>query len=386
VSETLSRNNVDERCGRVFSTVMLQGYCRVSTGEKNPDAQQDALIRAGVDPAHLYIDHTSGAKSSRPRWDELHRALRDGDVLVATRLDRVGRSTTHLVGLLDELGKRGVAFRFLEQGIDTITSEGRLMYRMLAAIAEFQRDLITANTREGLAAARARGRKGGRKPKLSRAQMQLAQQLYDDGEKTVAQIAAIFKVPRTTIYGHLDKQSVGTRPRAKRSHSERPEQETTSTSHASSPAPVTEMPRPVPARVIPPPKERSPEDRERMVRQRRRHTGPAIRALACPTCGHEPATRPEALQQREDLATVWLHRPDAGTPITEDTYCAHCQPSGTPTVLLSCVRCGDGPLLAGNLAEAVEARTDGQLPSALRAWLAEQGWQITPELLCPHDS
>ena len=86
-------------------------------------------------PEQLYLDHTSGAKSSRPAWDALCKALRAGDVLVATRLDRVGRSTSHLVTLLDELAARGVAFRFLEQGIDTTTSEGRLMYRMLAAIA-----------------------------------------------------------------------------------------------------------------------------------------------------------------------------------------------------------------------------------------------------------
>lgn len=150
------------------------------------------------------------------RRDALFEALRAGDVLVATRLDRVGRSTSHLVALLDELARRGVAFRFLEQGIDTTTSEGRLMYRMLAAIAEFQRDLIVANTREGLAAARARGRRGGRKLKLTAGQVQLAQQLYDAKDKTVAEIAAIFNVPRTTLYGHLTNGSVGTRPRARK--------------------------------------------------------------------------------------------------------------------------------------------------------------------------
>jgi DNA invertase Pin-like site-specific DNA recombinase len=318
---------------------MLQGYCRVSTADQNPDAQRDALIRAGVEPAHLYVDHTSGAKSSRPQWDAVYKALRDGDVLVATRLDRVGRSTTHLVGLLDELGSRGVAFKFLEQGIDTTTSEGRLMYRMLAAIAEFQRDLITANTREGLAAARARGRKGGRKPKLSRAQMQLAQQLYDAGEKTVAQIAALFGVPRTTVYGHLDTGSVGGRPRAKKSTA------------ISAPA----------------------------------SSAPTVSSLSCPTCGHTPTSRPEARQQRADLATVWLDQPTAHTPIAEHTHCVHCQPH-VPTASLTCVRCGDGPLLTGILAEHVHTRPTDELPSALRSWLAERGWQITPELLCPHDS
>lgn len=190
---------------------MLIGYMRISTGDQNPDAQRDALLRAGVEAKHLHVDHTSGAKSSRPQWDVVRNVLREDDVLVATRLDRVGRSTSHLVSLLEEMGGRGVAFRFLEQGIDTTTSEGRLMYRMLAAIAEFQRDLIVANTNEGLAAARARGRVGGRRPKLTADQAALAQELYDAGEKTVAQIASIFNAPRSTVYGHLDQ---GARRRA----------------------------------------------------------------------------------------------------------------------------------------------------------------------------
>lgn len=93
----------------------------------------------------------------------------------------------------------GIEFRFLEQGIDTTTAEGRMVYRMLAAVAEFQRDLIVANTHEGLAAARARGRHGGRRPKLT------AQQLYDTREKTVQQIADLFGVPRSTVYGYLNR-------------------------------------------------------------------------------------------------------------------------------------------------------------------------------------
>lgn len=122
-----------------------------------------------MDEVNLYVDHTSGTKSSRPQWDLVCRVLRPGDVLVATCLDRVGRSTTHLVSLLDEFHQREVSFRFLEQGIDTTTAEGCMVYRMLAAVAEFQRDLIVANTHEGLAAARTRGRKGGQRPKLHRA-------------------------------------------------------------------------------------------------------------------------------------------------------------------------------------------------------------------------
>lgn len=180
---------------------------RVSTDEQHPTAQRDALIRAGVATENLYVDHTSGAKSSRPQWDLVCRVLRPGDVLVATRLDRVGRSTTHLVSLLDEFRQRDVGFRFLEQGIDTTTAEGRLVYRTLAAVAEFQRDLIIANTHEGLAAARARGRTGGRARKLSAAQAKDAQDKYDSRAWTVQQIADLYGVPRSTVYGYLNRSA-----------------------------------------------------------------------------------------------------------------------------------------------------------------------------------
>src|SRR5690606_8604667 len=161
-----------------------------------------------------YVDYTSGAKSSRPQWDIVSKVLRAGDTLVCTRLDRVGRSTLHLVTLLDEFHRSGIRFRFLEQGIDTTTAEGRMMFRMLAAIAEFQRDLIRANTREGLAAARARGRKGGRRPRLSPAQVADAPQKYDSDDWTIQQIADLYGVPRTTHYNHLlksEKEKVGNR-------------------------------------------------------------------------------------------------------------------------------------------------------------------------------
>lgn len=131
----VSRNNVDQRPSPDIVDTRAARLRPGSTVEQNPDAQHDALVRAGVHPDQIYVDRTSGAKFSRPAWDAVVKALRAGDVLVATRLDRVGRSTSHLVILLDHLARRGVAFRFLEQGIDTTPSEGRLMYRMLAAIA-----------------------------------------------------------------------------------------------------------------------------------------------------------------------------------------------------------------------------------------------------------
>jgi len=114
------------------------------------------------------------------------------------------------------LRERGVGLQVVEQGIDTATAEGRAMFGMLSVLAELQRELIVANTRDGLTAARARGRRGGRPPRLTPDQVALAQRLYDAGEHTVAQIAGMLGVPRSTIYGHLDKATVGTRPHAQK--------------------------------------------------------------------------------------------------------------------------------------------------------------------------
>ena len=164
---------------------MLVGYARVSTAEQNPAHQTDALRRAGVAEADIYIDNASGAKASRPQLDLVLRLLRTGDALKITRLDRLGRSVLHLVTLGAELRERGVELHVIEQGIDTSTMEGRAMFGMLSVLAELQRELIVANTRDGLAAARARGRKGGWRSKLNAEQARLAQQLYDGGDRTV---------------------------------------------------------------------------------------------------------------------------------------------------------------------------------------------------------
>jgi DNA invertase Pin-like site-specific DNA recombinase len=182
---------------------MLIGYARTSTVEQNADHQVDALVRAGIAERDVHVDVASGAKASRPELDLVLRLLRDGDTLVITRLDRLGRSLVHLVTLGAQLRDRGVGLRVLEQGIDTSTTEGRAMYGMLSVLAELQRELIVANTRDGLASARARGRVGGRKPKLTGEQAALAQQLYDAKEKTVQQIGDLFGVPRSTVYGYL---------------------------------------------------------------------------------------------------------------------------------------------------------------------------------------
>ena len=195
---------------------MKLGYARVSTADQNPDHQVDALARAGVALEDVYVDHASGAKASRPQLDIVLRMLRKGDTLKITRLDRLGRSVLHLVTLGAELRERGVGLHVVEQGIDTTTAECRAMFGMLSVLAELQRELIVANTRDGLAAARARGRAGGRPPRLTAEQVALAQELYDAGERTVQQIADLLGVPRTTVYGHLGQASKGKRLTAQR--------------------------------------------------------------------------------------------------------------------------------------------------------------------------
>ncbi len=331
---------------------MLVGYARVSTAEQNPDHQTDALARAGVARENIHVDHASGAKASRPKLDLVLQLLRDGDVLVVTRLDRLGRSVLHLVTLGAQLRERGVGLKVVEQGIDTATAEGRAMFGMLSVLAELQRELIVANTRDGLAAARARGRRGGRPPKLSPDQVALAQRLYDAGEHTVAQIAGMLTVPRSTVYGHLDKATVGARPRAQKTVASAPP--------SAEPAPGTEQPI-------------------------EGHTGAPASAprtsRACPGCGHEPRTREEATTQRADLAVTWLST-EPGRPgqVLTRRHCRRCQPHG-PVVDIACAVCGDGPILAGNLATAT---TDaGAPPESVQHWLAADGWQLTPDLLCP---
>ncbi|MFE9328628.1 recombinase family protein [Nocardia sp. NPDC052278] len=193
---------------------MLIGYGRVDR-RPEPHHQIEALRRAGVDEANIHIDTASGAKSSRPKLDlVLTTTACPWDTIVITRLDRLGRSMLHLVNLGADLRTRGIGLKVLEQGIDTDTAEGRAMFGMLSVLAEFQRELIIANTHDGLAAARARGHTGGRRPKLSADQIEAAQRLYDEGRHTVAQIANILGVKRGTLYGHLDPDTVVGRPRS----------------------------------------------------------------------------------------------------------------------------------------------------------------------------
>jgi DNA invertase Pin-like site-specific DNA recombinase len=158
---------------------MLIGYMRVSKadGSQSLDLQRDALIAAGVQPRRLYEDQVTGKAERRPGLDQCLKALRTGDTLVVWKLDRLGRDLRHLVNLVHELTARDVGFRVLTgegAAIDTTTPSGKLVFGILAALAEFERELIRERTIAGLAAARARGRAGGRKPKMTAAKVRLA--------------------------------------------------------------------------------------------------------------------------------------------------------------------------------------------------------------------
>ena len=189
---------------------MRVGYARVSTRDQHPEAQHDALRSAGCAPGHIYIDKASGKLARRPELDKALLVLREGDQLVITKLDRLGRSLANLIDIAADLQKRGVDLVVLDQGIDTTTAVGRMFFQILGAIAEFEHALMSERTMDGLAAARARGRTGGQKPKLGPRQVKLARQMYDelgdDGKRlyTVAAIAAEFGVTRPTIYRALE--------------------------------------------------------------------------------------------------------------------------------------------------------------------------------------
>ncbi|MDO8986385.1 recombinase family protein [Cypionkella sp.] len=188
---------------------MLIGYARISKadGSQSLDLQRDALAVAGVQPDRIYEDQASGARDDRPGLDACLRALREGDVLIVWKLDRLGRTLTHLVNTARDLSDRGIGLRVLTgQGaeIDTTTSAGRMIFGIFATLAEFERDLIRERTMAGLDAARARGRKGGRKFALTKAQVRLAQAAMANRDTSVAALAAELGVKPVTLYRYVD--------------------------------------------------------------------------------------------------------------------------------------------------------------------------------------
>src|SRR6516164_4398991 len=182
---------------------MLIGYARVSTADQNLDLQRDALTAAGCE--RIFEDTSSGVRDDRPGLAEALSHVRHGDCLVIWRLDRLGRLMTALLSFVEELRQRGCDFRILSGSclIDTTTASGRLLFHISAALAENERDVIRERTIAGLASARARGRKGGRPPKLTAKQVHTARKMLADPEMTIKEVAEVFGVNRATIYRSL---------------------------------------------------------------------------------------------------------------------------------------------------------------------------------------
>lgn len=192
------------QCGRKTDSghaMALIGYARVSTYDQHLDQQLSALQAVGC--SRIFEEKASGTRSDRP---ELAKALdyaREGDVFAVWRLDRLGRSLKHLIDTVGELDARGIGFRSIHESIDTTTSTGRLVFHIFAALAEFERDLIVDRTKAGLAAARERGAKPGRKPALTQDQIAIVRQMHETQDYTIEAIAKVVGVSRATVYRAL---------------------------------------------------------------------------------------------------------------------------------------------------------------------------------------
>ena len=180
---------------------MLIGYARVSTNDQNLDMQKDALEKAGCEKIH--VEKASGRSSNRPELGKVMNYLREGDTLVVWRLDRLGRSMNHLVELVTQMEEKGIGFRSLTEAMDTTTSGGKLIFHIFGALAEFERNLIQERTQAGLAAARARGRKGGRPFALDESKRKMTIELYNSKEHSVEEICQTMGISRPTLYNYL---------------------------------------------------------------------------------------------------------------------------------------------------------------------------------------
>jgi DNA invertase Pin-like site-specific DNA recombinase len=189
---------------------VLIGYMRVSTGEQSLDLQRDALARTGCE--RIYDDVCSGRATDRPGLSKALDAAREGDALVVWKLDRIGRSLPHVVGLVGDLQKRGVGLKVLTGDVDTTTATGRLVFGIFATLAEFDRDLIHERTMAGLAAARARGRAGGRPRVMTKSKLKAAMTMMADRDNAARDIAAELGVSLSTLYAYVDARG---QPRAR---------------------------------------------------------------------------------------------------------------------------------------------------------------------------
>lgn len=187
---------------------MLVGYMRVSKadGSQTLDLQRDALLAAGVESQHIYEDKASGKTEARPGLEAVKKALREGDTLVVWKLDRLGRDLRDLVNTVHDLTQQGIGFKVLTgQGaaIDTTTPSGKLIFGIFAALAEFERELISERTKAGLAAARARGRKGGAPFKMTAPKIRLAMAAMGQPGTNVGDLCKELGITRQTLYRHV---------------------------------------------------------------------------------------------------------------------------------------------------------------------------------------
>src|SRR5207302_2139051 len=177
------------------------GYARVSTQDQTLNLQKDALEKLGCNK--IFTDTASGAKAERKGLEEALEYVREGDTLVVWRLDRLGRSLKHLIETITELNNRKIGFKSIQENIDTTTSGEKLVFHIFGALAEFERDIIRERTQAGLQAARARGRKGGRRKSLTGKKTAMAQALYNDKNNTVDEICKTLNISRATLYRYI---------------------------------------------------------------------------------------------------------------------------------------------------------------------------------------
>ena len=185
---------------------MLVGYMRVSTADERQsvDLQRDALVAAGVDERHLHQDRASGAKDDRPGLKACLADIRHGDILIVWKLDRLGRSLSHLLTIITDLKKRGVAFRSITEQMDTTTPHGEFLFNVFGSLAQFERALITERVNAGRAAAKRRGRTAGRPRSLDEEQIEQIVAALDGGASK-ASVCRAFKLPRSTLLNNLDR-------------------------------------------------------------------------------------------------------------------------------------------------------------------------------------
>lgn len=184
---------------------MIFGYARVSTQDQNLDLQLDALKEYGVE--RVFSEKMTGTRKDRPQLEEMLKYVRSGDTVVVWKLDRIGRSTKHLVDIVNEFGEQGIHFVSLKDGIDTSTATGKLVFTIFAGLAEFERDMISERTRAGLQSARARGRKGGR-PSADAEKVKRALKMYDSKQFSIPEITDATGVSKTSLYRYIRERGL----------------------------------------------------------------------------------------------------------------------------------------------------------------------------------